>query len=310
MKFRFKGKEYYIDGRLALQLNSICYNLQKDWDFILLITGDRTVRTGKSVLAMTVCAYLAMTLNKMKTKSDFSLENIFFSSRKMLSDVLNYPPHSIVMYDEGRESLSSTKMFTDIQKDILDYFAECGQLNHIFVVVLPDFFSLVEEMAVARSECLINVYRKHKNLMLDVFKTGEKIPIVRFDRGRFEFFSRIAKQKLYDKAKATRRRSYGLQKATLIGSFTNQYTVDEKKYRKKKKEWLTRFKERKEAEMKVRKTDIVRDTIIIEQHNSGQTSTEIGDFLLKKYKYKIDPASIRRIIRRIAQKREIGGTVR
>ncbi|GAG54524.1 unnamed protein product, partial [marine sediment metagenome] len=221
MKFRFKGKEYYIDGRLALQLNSICYNLKKDWDFILLVTGDRTVRTGKSVLAMTVCAYLSMTLNKMKIKSDFSLDNIFFSSRKMLSDVLKFRKHSIVMYDEGRESLSSTKMFTDIQKDILDYFAECGQLNHIFVVVLPDYFGLVEEMAVARSEFLLNVYRTNTKLITDAFKTGEKIPIVRFDRGRFEFFNRSTKRKLYDKARATRMRSYGLQKATLIGRFTN-----------------------------------------------------------------------------------------
>ncbi len=310
MKFRFKGELYFINTKLALQLNSICYNLKKDWDFILLITGDRTVRTGKSVFGMVICVYLAYTLNRMKTKSDFSLDNIFFSSRKMLSDVLKYPPHSIVMYDEGRESLSSTKMFTDIQKDILDYFAECGQLNHIFIVILPDFFSLVEEMAVARSELLLNVYRTNTNIMRDVFRTGEKMPIVRFDRGRFEFFNRSDKQKLYDKARATRIRSYGLHKATFIGRFTNQYPVDEKEYRRKKKEWLTRFKERKEAEMKVRKTDIFRDKIIIEEHNKGKKSNEIKDLLLKDYKYEINDASIRRIIRKLAQKREIGGTVR
>ena len=47
-----------------------------------------------------------------------------------------------------------------MQQDLLDFFAECGQLNQVFVIVAPDFFKLSEEIAVARSEYLINVYRK------------------------------------------------------------------------------------------------------------------------------------------------------
>lgn len=47
MKFLWKGNEYYIDGFLASLLNSIVYNIKKDWDFVILITGDRGVRVGK-----------------------------------------------------------------------------------------------------------------------------------------------------------------------------------------------------------------------------------------------------------------------
>jgi len=54
MKFPYNGKEWYIDGFLASSLDSLAYNVQKDWDFVIMITGDRTVRVGKSVLAMTV----------------------------------------------------------------------------------------------------------------------------------------------------------------------------------------------------------------------------------------------------------------
>ena len=100
--------------------------------------------------------------------------------------------------------------------------------------------------------------------MADVLGTGEKVPIVKFKRGQFEFFNRFDKQKLYDKARATRIKSYALVKATFIGRFVNQYPINEKEYRAKKMEWLKRFKERKqtEAQLKIRKTDIFRDEII------------------------------------------------
>ena len=50
MKFEFKGKEYYIDGYLASQLDSIVYNVKKDWDFVIMITGNRMVRVGNQSL--------------------------------------------------------------------------------------------------------------------------------------------------------------------------------------------------------------------------------------------------------------------
>lgn len=305
--FPFNGKKYFINDLLKDQLNSLCYNIKNDWDFIILITGDRTVRTGKSVLAMTIGAYLSYTLNRIGLKNTFTLNNLYFDSRKMISDALNYPKHSVIIYDEGREALSTSKSFTDAQKDIMDYFAECGQLNHIFIIVLPDFFGLVEEMAIARSEILLNVYRHETIIKTDMFKNGERIPIVRFDRGRLQFFNRYGKQKLFDKARRLRMKSYSISKPNLPPlNFTNQYPLDEIEYKKKKRDWLIRFKERKNNTQKAKPTDVIRDTIIRDLHNDGKTSLEISQYLEKEFDYNITDRGVRLIVNRVLKKSKVG----
>src|SRR3990167_6935393 len=239
MTFTWNNKEWYIDGFLASPLDSIAYNIKKDWDFMVIITGDRSVRTGKSTIAMTVSAYLDSVLN-----TGYTLDNINFSSEKMIEIAMKLPRYSIIHYDEGREALASSKYSQAIQQELLDYFAECGQLNHVFIVVLPDFFNLVEEIAVARSECLINVYRDEKKIMKNIDGSGLK-PIVKLGRGYFQFFNRYKKQELYDKAKRLRRKDYGLVRPNFLGRFTNQYPIDEQLYRQKKLEYLTRFRDYK-----------------------------------------------------------------
>jgi len=245
MKFEFEGKEYYIDGYLASQLNSMVYNINSDWDFVLLITGDRMVRVGKSVLGMTIGAYLGAALKNLKlNERAYSINEIYFDSTHMVSEALEKSKYYVNHYDEARESLAASKSLQKTQQDIIDFFNECGQLNHIFILVLPDFFTLKEDIAIARSECLINVYRTESKHMKDIYKTGEKTPIVKFNRGQFEFFSRKSKEKLYDKAKSTRRKSYSGVKADFVGRFTNQWPIEREKYEAMKKDSLNRFKVR------------------------------------------------------------------
>lgn len=247
MKFDFNGKEYYIDGYLASQLNSFAYNINQDWDFIILITGDRMVRVGKSVLAMTIGAYLGAALKNIKLNENaYTINQIYFDSKIMVDEALEKSKYYVNHYDEARESLASSKTLQKTQQDLLDFFAECGQLNHIFIIVLPDFFTLKEDIAIARSECLINVYRTETKLMKDLYKTGEKTPLVRFNRGQFQFFNRRKKEIIYDKAKTTKRKSYYAVKADFIGRFTDQWPIDRKKYEGLKRESLKRFKERHE----------------------------------------------------------------
>jgi len=249
MKFKWKGKEYYIDGFLSSQLDSILYNVKKDWDFVLFITGDRTVRGGKSILGMTVCAYLAKGLADMGLNKDaYTDKDIYFDNIDMMKAAFTKPKYSINHYDEGREGLAASKAVKSMGQDLVDFFAECGQLNHIFVIVAPDFFKLNEEIAVARSEFLINVYRKEVAHEVDLYKTGKKVAVTKLQRGFFEFFSRKKKQNLYDKAKTTGRKNYGLIKADFVGRFVNQYPIAEDIYRKMKKDALSRFSEKKEKE--------------------------------------------------------------
>lgn len=258
MKFDFEGKEYYIDGYLASQLDSIVYNIREDWDIVIIITGDRTVRVGKSVLAMTICAYLASALKnskvdgKVMNENAYTMNDIYFNSTVMITEAQEKPKYAISHYDEARESLASTKHAKKAQQDVVDFFNECGQLNQIFVLVLPDFFGLKEDMAVARSEFLLNVYRTETKKMIDLYHTGEKRPVVKFERGRFQFFNRTKKSNLLDKSKSMKRKSYSLIKADFIGRFTNQYPLDEKVYKELKRESLKRFNEsHKKEDVKV-----------------------------------------------------------
>jgi len=115
-------------------------------------------------------------------------------------------------------------------------------------LVLPDFFTLKEDIAIARSECLINVYRTESRIMKDLYKTGEKTPLVKFNRGQFQFFNRKKKEAIYDKAKTTKRKSYTAVKPDFLGSFTNQWPIDRESYEELKKESLKRFKERHKKE--------------------------------------------------------------
>jgi len=253
MKFEFNDKEYYIDGYLASQLNSFVYNIKQDWDFVILITGDRMVRVGKSVLAMTIGAYLGAALKNLKLNENaYDIKQIYFDSKIMTDEALEKSKYYVNHYDEARESLAASKALQKTQQDMIDFFSECGQLNHIFILVLPDFFTLKEDIAIARSECLINVYRTETKLMKDLYKTGEKNPLVRFNRGQFQFFNRRKKEVIYDKARTTKRKSYSAVKADFIGRFTDQWPINREEYEKLKKESLRRFKERhKKAEVKL-----------------------------------------------------------
>lgn len=263
MKFNWGDKEFYIDGLLARQLDTLVYNVKDDYDFVIIITGDRTVRVGKSVLAMTVCAYLSQGLERVGKKNKYAIEDVYFDNIDMMKGAFKKPPYHINHYDEGREGLAANKAMKSMQHDLLDFFAECGQLNHIFVIVAPDFFKLNEEIAVARSEYLINVYRKEVSKMVDLYKTGEKVPVVKLKRGQFEFFDRKKKQNLYDKSRSTQRKNYGIIKANFVGSFTDQYPLGEEEYRQAKKDALARFTKKKEEEKnKETKTELKYKRII------------------------------------------------
>lgn len=267
--------EIYLDQTLMYQLDTLVYNINKDWDFIVIVTGDRMVRTGKSVIAMNIAAYLAYRL-----KTPFSIKNIHFESKDMIDFAQDAPTNSVVVYDEGREGLAASKTAKSIQKDLLDYFAECGQLNHIFIVVLPDFFELKENIAVGRSEYLVNVWRREENVMREMYNDGTRRPVVAFRRGYFEFFSKKKKQFLYDLSRSTKKKTYQLIKPNFKGRFTNYYPIDEAEYRLKKKEALARFKEKKAEELKNTKAVDPRMLNAIKGEHEGGASTS---YLANKY---------------------------
>lgn len=245
--FDYKNTDkIFINPLLAKNLQSIAYNIKSDWDFVIIITGNRTVRVGKSVLAMQVGAYLSQCLKKqgLIDEHNYSVDDIYFRSQNMIDEALKKPKFSINHFDEGRMALSTSKAMKSVQQDILDFFAEAGQLNHIFILVLPDYFTLKEEIAVPRSEMLINVYRKKEYVYRDLHNTGDKTPVWKLKRGYFDVYNRKKKKKLYDLARRKYKKDYNIVKQSFKGQFHESYPVSEEKYKEKKKNSLSTFKER------------------------------------------------------------------
>lgn len=239
------GRVCNLDPILIPALNTLVHNSKKDWDFVIPISGDGTVRVGKSVFAMNIGAYLADRLG-----TPFSIDNIFWDASSMILKAQESPPNTVFILDEGRESLSNKKRFTSVFQELSDFFTECGQLNHMFIIVLPDFFELPKEIAVDRTELLFNVYRGSTQKEVTLPGTGERAIVNEFTRGFFECFNRKQKEQLFYIAKRTGIKTYKQKyaKPNFYGNFHNNYPVDEELYRQRKKESLLRFAERHKPE--------------------------------------------------------------
>jgi len=245
--FTFKDKEMVIDSFLAEVIATIVWNTKKDSDGVIIVSGDRQTGTGKSVLTQTMAAFSSYLKNKWEmNKNSFQISNIHFDSAEMIKDVLDKPNMCDFIYDEAYNSLSTGKTFLKAQQDMLDFFTECRFKNNIYFIVLPDFYELKENIAVARSEVLVNVYRTSHTLKKDFIGDGIMRNLTVFDRGQFKCWNRPAKNLMHDFYRTTRRKSYSTIKPTFPpGQFTNQYPFGKEEYEQMKYDALMRFKGKK-----------------------------------------------------------------
>jgi len=281
LEFEWNGKVLKIDKMLAETLASLVYNVKDDYDFCVVVTGNRMVRTGKSVITMTCCAFCAYLLKKMNLNENaYDEEHIFFDSKRMLDKAQGFKKYSVIHLDEARESLAASKTAMQSQAAVLDFFAECGALNHIFFLVMPDYFEMKEVMSVSRSEILINVYRDSAVVHKDFMGDGIKRPITMFKRGFFKLYNRDSKALMYDLFRTTRNKNYNSVRPTFpAGSFENQYCIDEKKYRDMKMEALSRFKENHEKKLDKMSIKYREELVLTYQmlKEAGVTSTHIAE---------------------------------
>ncbi len=63
------GYYCYLEPQLQFKLDTLIANAKKDWDFIVIISGNRETRTGKSVLALNICSYIGA---RLKTGYDIN----------------------------------------------------------------------------------------------------------------------------------------------------------------------------------------------------------------------------------------------
>ncbi len=213
--------KYYMDNYLRQNLEMAKKVIKKDWDMVFVVDGAEG--SGKSVMAQQA-AYCC--------DNSFNIDRIVFTPYAFRKSILAAKQYEAVVYDEAYTGLSSRATMSLINRTLVSMLAEIRQKNLFVFVVMPTFFDLDKYVALWRSRALIHVY------------TGKN-----FQRGFFAFFNIDRKKILYVGGKKFY--SYGVTKANFIGRFINFYVVDEKEYRKKKKESLIkREKQREEAEMK------------------------------------------------------------
>jgi len=232
---RVTDKKYWMDGYLKSNLNTAVYNMDFDWDFVFIISGDGMVRVGKSVLAQQIGYYIAY-----KKGTPFSMENICFTGEQLINTAHHLPKNSVLIYDEAREGLDAKKTMESMTKSLLDFFAECGMYNDFIIVILPDFFELNKNIAISRSDALINVFRTSKDRQLS---NGDNI--LEYERGHFEFYNRKEKRELYIKGKKLFC-SYDIGKRNFYGEFKNYWVVNKEEYLKKKIAHIQRVRAKKD----------------------------------------------------------------
>ena len=220
--FEGTNNEFYMDGYLNANLDTAKRIIRKDLDMVFLVDGSEGA--GKSVLAMECAFFCDPTL---------TLDRIVFTPKEFRKAIIEAKPYEAVIYDEAYTGLSSRATMSLINRTLISMLAEIRQKNLFVFVVMPSFFDLDRYVALWRSRGLLHVY------------FGDD-----FERGFFAFYNSDKKKDLYINGKKFY--SYSKPKPNFIGRFTNHYVVDEKAYRKKKKESLSN-REKKREEDEIRK---------------------------------------------------------
>lgn len=247
------GKEkvgFYLNSWLKENLDGIPRYLSKGWDVVGIYTGHGKVRIGKSTKCFQDGYYIAWRLagGEMVTEYDqekkvyrvvktippkkqinFNLkDNVVFKPEDLVTQAQTlydkYGKHQVLIYDEGREGLDS-KVMNNINEIMEDFFQKCGFMGHVILIVLPNFFKLHEDYAVARSLYLVDCFTdKQKN------------------RGYFNFYDEKQKEWLYflGKKRIGITQKYMSANETFWGRFTQWFPFDKEEYDQLKKQSMKR----------------------------------------------------------------------
>ena len=255
--------DFSLDEYELRELNLMINHIKDDFDFIGLFSGHGGVRIGKSVKAMQYGAYITSEVNRIyKLENPWNeVDNFAFKGEELIEKAKRLPPYSVIIYDEAGSDLVNRKYMQATTQALLDFFRECGQLNLFLMCVLPDFFDLPKQIAINRSNYLVDIdYREG------------------FTRGKYSFYGPKKKKILYIMGK--KYYDYDCVRPDFKGHFMNRYTVDEQKYRARKYEALTGRK--KDAEDKKTRREVTsitqRDNLIYYVLEKGlMTQVEIAD---------------------------------
>lgn len=220
----YKGQRspgYYMENNLKNTIDLWVKNVKNDWDFVIIISGQGTVRVGKSVLAQQIACYWCYAIWKTYgINPPFTIEdNIVFHGHELIkkgNKLGESTKYGALIFDEAGADLEGAKAMKRTTQNVKDFFRECGQYNQLNILCLPEFFDLPKGIAMSRSNCLIDCY---------VTVNEDDM----WERGKFNFFSAPNKKKLYRIGK--KELNYAAVKCDFFGDWDNVYTIDEQEYK-------------------------------------------------------------------------------
>jgi hypothetical protein len=193
--------------------------LNQDIDCAVIIDGKEGA--GKSVFALQIAAFL----DKEHNLDPF--KQICWTPDAFVQAVGTLEKGKAIVWDESRRGLNRRRSGQEVNLKITDMLAECRQHNLFLVIVMPSFYDMDMNVAVWRTRILI-----HVNYHWDL--TNEENPLV---RGDFRFYNENGKLKLYTNPDLRKQYAYPyLPNDSFDGTFVRHYPVDEKLYKKLKRD--------------------------------------------------------------------------
>ena len=194
--------------------------LYQDFDAAVLVDGKEG--SGKTVIAFQVATFL-------DKDNHLDLEKqVCFTPEHFKEAVQTLEKGKAIVWDEARRGLNRRRSTQDTNIEITDMLAECRQNNLFLVIVMPTFYDMDMNAAVWRTRLLIHVWY--------TWEEDQKNPKP-LKRGYFRFYSEEGKKKLYTNKRWRQGYEYPyLKNDSFEGTFPHFYCVDEREYRKRKRQ--------------------------------------------------------------------------
>jgi hypothetical protein len=129
---------YTHDWPLWMALKVIEKGLEKEYDFVLIVSGD--TGTGKSNLGL----HLVEAWQKMRGKpiNDKLIEQVNVDKQKWLEKFKDLKPLDINVFDEGASGLGSKQYMERFSKTLEMLFQVIRYKRFLTVIIVPNFFRL------------------------------------------------------------------------------------------------------------------------------------------------------------------------
>ena len=235
----------FMDGWLYKNLDMLSDKIVEDMTFLgIIYSSTLEVGTGKSVLATQIGEAWTELINKKYGKNiPYSVENnVVWKPKDLIEKAKKIPPYSFILLDEWEDN----SYWSELGVSLRQFFRKCRQMNLFMICIIPNWFQLPLSYAVSRSIFAIDV------------RFDDKL-----DRGNFAFYNFPTKRMLYINGK--RQHNYKVCKPTFMGKFPDGYGVEEKEYRRLKREDMDEYD--KNNPVKKNKQQIEKDRMIKVMNN-------------------------------------------